>query len=278
MRFLNLYTMIINKISTKSIHNFLLFMISFLYLGCVNSHSVSTEELIEKDTTNIFNAYRCYYLGVPQKDNLQTLQRNGNKSIQTSSFYKERWDNILYFKTTPRYYIDTQIDSYYNTSLVIPIDDKGTLGEYAGWFRFDSFQDTTYMVTCVFIDRFYSSYERDREMPKRYNSLAKAINEKMNKGYLKDFNVSGQEGCAWWQGKYKIELFYQDHFVGPIMDKHYEYEYIIKYIDKKREKLYLAAEKSRKQRILNEEQAKRDSMRQLEQEQLRKKIDAENHL
>lgn len=270
--------MIRNKTSMKNIRNLFLSTISFLCLCCVNNHSVSTYEMIEKDSTNVFNAYSNYYLGVSQKKNMQTLVQNGSKSINTSPFYEERWDDILHFKTTPSYYIDTQIDSYYTTSLVIPIDDKGTLGEYAGWIRLDSFQDTTYMITCVFLDRFYDSYERDKEMPKRYNSLANAINEKMNKSYLKDYNVSGQEGRAWWQGKYKIELFYREHFVGPIMNKHYEYEYIIRYTDKKIEKQALAAETKRKQRILEEEQAKANSVRQIEQEQLRKKRDSKNHL
>lgn len=234
-------------------------------LVCTCCVGVKTKE--EEPAIQKFNAYGSYFLTVPQEENIATITKNNATPIEETPFYEERLHDIASYRgPSIDYYMHRLLlSSTFETSAVLQVDATGTLDEFEGWVSFASHQDTTYMITCVFIDKYITSDAMNR----RYNGLSFAIDKKMNKHY-----TDGRDGRVWSYGNYRIELCCRQHRFGY----KYIYEYIIRYIDVKLEKKALEEKEAREQVRKAQEQARRDSLYQIEQEKLRNKMDAAHHL
>lgn len=181
-------------------------------------------------------------------------------------------------RIAPSLYIDQDLESYYRTSVIIPIDENGTLSEYKGWFKLDSFNDTTYSITCVFNELF--SVGDELEYRPRFNALARAISKKLQKDYSIENRGKAMNSYIWNIGKYEIELWPLESptYNGYTQSSRYvDYEYIITYTDKKIEKRKNAVEARKRAEQKAKEQARLDSIKQVEQYNLREKQKA-NHL
>lgn len=241
----------------------LLLTIIIVCTCCVSKSVVKQEEQIKES----FNAYGNYYLNIPQEHNLAIVKQNDLTPIEETNFYSERLRDIASHNGPYiNYYMHRLLlSSTFETSIVLQIDEDGALDEYQGWVSFASHQDTTYMITCVFLDKYITA----DNMHRRYNGLSFAIDNKMNKHY-----TEGREGRVWTYGQYRIELCYKQHILGYA----YEYEYIIRYIDTRLERKAIEVAEAKAQARKAKEQATRDSLYQIEQNELRERMNANHHL